>query len=103
MARFDPDTGERVVPARSRRPSVLMVILFIVVLGAIVWALVPKDHAFVTFSPAPGSQNVELPKAPAGSVSGVGSVPPSDPAPSTAQHPVTSPQDPNAPPPNPGP
>jgi hypothetical protein len=109
---IDPNTGEQVVPVRHR-PSLLATFAFIVILGLFVWALIPKNHALVSFSTTPESQNVNLDKAPAGSVSGVGSVPP-EVAPSsvqnsTLQNPVTTPSDSKAsavhpaPSPNPGP
>jgi hypothetical protein len=95
----DPNTGEQVVPVR-RRPSLLATFVFVIVMALAVWALIPKNHAFISFSPTPESQNVNLDKAPAGSVSGVGSVPP-EVAPSsvqnsTVQSPVTTPSDSNA-------
>jgi hypothetical protein len=113
MRRYvDPNTGEQVVPVR-RRPSLLAMFVFVIVLGLVVWALIPKNHAFISFSSAPASQNVNLDKAPAGSVSGVGGVPPEVAPPSaqnsTVQNPVTAPSDSNAsaihpaPSPNPGP
>ncbi len=108
----DPATGERVVPV-SRRPSLLLTFLFVIIVGLVVWVLIPKNHASISFSPTPASENVPLEKAPAGSVSGIGGVPP-DVAPSsvqnsTVQNPVTTPADFNASPihpapsPNPGP
>lgn len=90
MARYiDPETGERIVT--SRRPSFLIIVLFLVALGFAVWVMIPKNHAYFTFNSAPETGTVPIPKAPAGSVSGPGSIPAPDALPATGERTPTAP------------
>lgn len=89
MSAVDPETG-RVI--RSRRPSVLFAIVFILAVGLIVWLMIPRDHASIVINPAPQPTSGEPAQpAPPGSVSGATTatqpeaVTPATPAPAAPQ------------------
>jgi len=70
MAEYiDEDTGRRVV-VRSRRPSIMMSILFVFAVGLIVWLMIPANHGWISFNAPQPVATTPLAKAPPGSVSG---------------------------------
>lgn len=67
--RMDPRMGGEFIV--RRRPHVATILLFIIVLGLVVWFVIPRNHAWISITSAPEQTSAPAgPATPAGSVSG---------------------------------